>query len=262
MNTLAHLTLLFAAAILCACIVLLPGCSKNDSGPVEPGPVIVPEYINTPYGIFPTGKTESVGGFLAAINERIGTINNVRVIGLFFGASSQQYIYAGTMLVNNNPVDTFTSFGSVVYSRPNSHISAPLDNVLFDGSYHHWRIGGSDSVAAFTDSVVSPDGSVIITAPAEDDGVRKDTEFTVQWTPTTTDSVLVTITDPNGKIAYAITTGDQVTFPKATLGTLASGASRVDVIRYKYHIAPAGTRNVLLLALSTDQRDITLYIPE
>ncbi len=247
--------------LLASLFLILGGCSKDDNNPVAP-PVENTAYLTTQYGTFPLAGTRSVKGILASINTYAGNVYVISSIGLFFGPTQDQSVYGGMMFLNNNLMDTISSFGSVIYSRPNSHIPAPLDNVAFDGSYHHWVITGSAGVAAFTDSVASPGGPIVITSPQEDDEIPLNSNLEISWTPSSTDSVLVMVTDTEGHSQYTIVGGSGATITSAQLGKLTTGVGRLDVFRYRVHPVPASQGSILLVAMSTDERDITLLVPE
>jgi hypothetical protein len=243
-------------------ILLISGCKKEDDNPVAPPPTINTAYLQTAYGFFPLAGNASVKGILATFNARAGSRHIISTIGMFFGGNVATSVYGGMAFVNSNIVDTITSFGTILYSRPNSHISAPLDNVAFDGSFHHWRVFGSDSIPPFADSVASPDGPADIQTPAEEAGIALDAALSVTWDPATTDSVLVIVSDMNGKLLYSLGTGSQATFGTSQISGMAAGVGHISLIRYRHTLVATEKGNILLLAISSDDRDITFYTPE
>lgn len=242
--------------------LLISGCKNEDDNPVAPPPTINTTYLQTAYGFFPLAGNASVKGILATYNARAGSQHIISTIGMFFGGSFTTSVYAGMAFLNSNIVDTISSFGTILYSRPNSHVSAPLDNVAFDGSYHHWRVFGSDSIPAFTDSVASPDGPADIQTPGEEADVALDSPLSISWEPATTDSVLVIVTDMNGKLLYSLGTGSEATFGTSQISGMAAGVGHISVIRYRHSLVATEKGNILLLAISSDDRDITFYTPE
>lgn len=271
-----HLALpaLFAASLIAS------GCGGSSSSTGPSGPptgtiselfalidrsvisgAVLPTDIDTTAAILGALEVEgfraAVGFFPTFLSPQLAQFSDAGVVSLRTGGSGGETALDKQQLV-------VSGFTMSIYSTLPSHPTGI--SLAFDGTtQHRFTVGGSSSVAAFTDSVKSV-SKPVITAPAPGATITRASGLTLDWTAMGADTtVYVTgliVSQVDSTFAAAATIARDVdgttSIASGPLSGLPPGPARLTLARYRILRRDAGARRINLVSEAVSLRTLEL----
>ncbi len=262
---------------LFASLLLVAGCGKGKKVTAPPaGPGTIEDFqalLKTSYvpGMLVPSTVDGTADLLATMN--VGGVRGA--VALF--QSAGVFLDAGVVTVHGQRIAAWTHADTLVQqSVPVNNVpfyvystipSLPaMPNLPFTGTNPHtFHVGGSSSVPAFDDSILSVAMPAVAT-PAADASVPRADSLVVTWVDPGSDTTvfvlcgLRSLVDSTESIVAAVArdAAGRAVFPAARLGLMPVGSARLSVARYRVVHHVAGTRSVDLVCEAADVRTVTL----
>ena len=195
---------------------------------------------------FPIPDVGNVGGILICqnVSSNYGGISFDYTSGtaFFFGSSTSDLIYGGTVMLNDKTLDTMSYGGYLTYGGN--------ANVTYDGSSPaNFSVSGAGSVPAFNASITAPTKTTI-TAPVMNATISRASNLDITWDGTGADSLIIVVAgNSGGNITKTGVVNDgSLTISSSELSGIAAGSGIITVVKYKFVIHTEGTKNYTVIA--------------
>lgn len=206
---------------------------------------------------FPLPDIAGVDGAIGVVHLNSAAYGDFDyAIGVFEGATANSFVYGGAVSVNSNAVDSMIFGSNVFYLGFLSTGAVSFDN----SSTTSFSVTGAGSVPAFNGSIIAPVISQL-TAPANNATVPTSSSLSVTWDGTGADSIVVVVANAsNGKSIskQGLPNSGSYSVSAVEMATLGAGQGIVHVVKYRYNLVTAGSKQYVILAESDSFAFVTL----
>ncbi len=167
----------------------------------------------------------------------------------------------GTLQFNGTTIDQQS--GTHYYTSPEEiHLSGPTYGATFNGTQDVFYLSGSSSFPSFRDTLVSPKGSIMMTAPYTGHSISKSANLLVTWSGTrdSTSGIAIVLRDTSGASLSKLTSDNgSYTINSSELSTFSTTNSYayITIYKYKYKIKTLSDRKIGIVEVSHHTKNVT-----